>query len=279
MNMRFDGRLMILAAAVVHFLIPAMGARGEEHTRQVIEATCKVTGANSTATAWLVKDDEGENGGSKRVFLVTAAHVFDMMQGEDATLVGREKAKEGMLGRHDVRFKIRSGGKNLWSTVANADVAVMPFDVPEGVLLQPLSIRSLATEKQIEERKIGVGEDLRLAGFPQQNEANGAGLPLVRRGCISSHPFLPIASHRVFLVDYNSFAGDSGGPIFLPAPAGANPADSAPLVLGLVSGQRFIDERTKTLFEERLERIRLGIGIAVHADFIRQAIQVAKEKK
>jgi hypothetical protein len=257
----------------------ASASSAEEHTRQVIEATCKVTGANSTATAWLVKDDEGDDGGSKQVYLVTAAHVFDTMQGEDATLVAREKAKEGMLGRHDVRFKIRRAGKNLWSTAANADIAVIPFTLPDDVFINPLSIQSLATEKQIEERKIGVGEDLRLAGFPQQNEANGAGLPIVRRACIASHPFIPLASHRIFLVDYNCFAGDSGGPIFLPAPPGADPADSKPLVIGLVTGQRFIDERTKTLFEEKLERIRLGIGIAIHAEFVRQAIGVAKGKK
>jgi len=253
--------------------------RAEEHTRLVVEATCKVTGANSTATAFLIDDDEGPNGGPKQIYLVTAAHVFDTMQGEDATLVGREKAKEGMLGRHDIRFKIRSGGKNLWTTPPNADIAVMRFNLPDDVSVKPLSIQSLATEKQIEERKIGVGDDLRLAGFPQQNEANGAGLPIVRKASIASHPFTPIASHRIFLLDYNTFAGDSGGPIFLPATPGSDPAASAPLVIGLVTGQRTIDERTKTLFEEKLERIRLGVGIAVHSEFIRDAIKLAKEKK
>jgi len=48
------------------------------------------------------------------------------------------------------------------------------------------------------------------------------------------------------------------------------------VIVGLVLAQHFHDERTKLSYEERTVRHRMGLGIVVHAEYIRQTLDLLK---
>ena len=50
----------------------------------------------------------------------------------------------------------------------------------------------------------------------------------------------------------------------------------AGMIVGLVLAQHFHDERTKLSYEERTVRHRMGLGIVVHAEYIRQTLDLLK---
>ena len=73
--------------------------------------------------------------------------------------------------------------------------------------------------------------------YPQRFEGNAAGYAVARQGIIASHPFLPVQTHHTYLADFTTFAGDSGGPVFVSG------ADGHPLLIGIVLAQFRHDER------------------------------------
>ena len=145
--------------------------------------------------------------------------------------------------------------------------------------MAPLPVACLATGSALDAGKLAPGDDVRIACYPIQLEANGAGFPIIRRGCVASFPFTPVKAYKMYMVDYNAFAGDSGGPVFLteqvPADEKSRP-EARPVIVGLVLAQHFHDERTKLSYEERTVRHRMGLGIVVHAEYIRQTIDLLK---
>jgi hypothetical protein len=105
--------------------------------------------------------------------------------------------------------------------------------------------------------------------YPQRFEGNAAGFAVARQGIIASHPFLPVQRHHTFFADFTTFAGDSGGPVFV---AGK---DAHPLLVGIVLAQSRHDERVKTEYEERVLHHPLGLGTVLHAQFVRDTIERA----
>jgi hypothetical protein len=132
-----------------------------------------------------------------------------------------------------------------------------------------LPLAALADEARLTAAGLHICSSLFVLTYPQRMEANDAGFAVARQGIIASHPFLPIQRQRTFLADFNTFAGDSGGPVFV---AGT---DGHPLLVGIVLGQFRHDERVKTEYEERTIHHPLGIGIVLHAQFVRDTIEEA----
>ena len=111
-------------------------------------------------------------------------------------------------------------------------------------------------------------------GYPARLESNGAGFPIARNISIASFPLVPVERHRTFMADCSTFAGDSGGPVFVARTKGEEAGK--PLVLGMVVAQYRNDEKVTMLHEERLMRHRLSLGKVVQAEFIRQTIAAVK---
>jgi hypothetical protein len=265
--MRICSIILVLAAlaptAPVH-------SAGPHATTQMIQATFKLVNPSSTATCFLLSRPQSGKDKKRETILVTAAHVLQQMTGEQATLVLRKANKDGTYARHELNLKVRVKDRPLWTKHATTDIAALRIQLPEGVAAVPLPLGALAGENDIKAGRFGPGDDVRVACYPVRFEIGAAAFPIVRRGAIAGYPLTPVKAHNTFLVDYNNFVGDSGGPVFV---VEKNEDDeTTPLVVGVVLGQHLYDERTKLAFEERVLHHRLGLGIVVHADFVRETI-------
>jgi hypothetical protein len=77
----------------------------------------------------------------------------------------------------------------------------------------------------------------------------------------------PYEKHATFLVDYNTFEGDSGGPVYSEELGGSMK------IIGLVHAQHFLDERFKLVYQEGMTRKRLGLAIIVNSQAILETIE------
>ncbi len=261
---------LIILTMVPVLLTVAPAARAEEGAVRVMESTFKLFNKDSTATCFLLHDARD----AKRVFLVTAAHVLEKAHGEESILVLRDALEDGTYKRKDVPIRIREGEKALWTKHEEEDIAVLLMTVKEDIKLPSLPITVLATEEDLKSENLGVCSMVWMFGYPARMEANGAGFPIARHASIASFPLVPVQPHRTFMADCSTFAGDSGGPVFVVR--GQGDTAGQPLLVGMVVAQYRNDEKLKMLHEERLIRHRLSLGKVVQAEFIRRTVAGVK---
>lgn len=230
--------------------------------KDALRATLRISDGAASGTGFLVT--VGEQAGGK-CLLVTAAHVFRDMKGEDCSLVFRSADGEGGFVRKEVALGIRKDGKPLWKKHAEMDIAVMAIDLPQGVDCEPFALDQVATVQFAEQGKVRVGQDICIPCFPAKLESNSAGWPILRRGSIASHPLVPLSRAKTYLVDSSSFGGESGAPVVASV-------DGRALVVGLISAMQRQTDKSTMPFEERTVHTPLGLGIAVQAPFIREVI-------
>lgn len=133
---------------------------------------------------------------------------------------------------------------------------MLPVTPPADALPTLVPIDRLATDADLERLEIHPGDSIRCVGFPHPNqfESGVAGFAVTRTGCIASYPLLPTKATKTFLIDLNTFEGDSGAPVYISeshratAKAADVDAASVPLILGLVTGQHFLDEEVAVRF-------------------------------
>lgn len=229
--------------------------QADEAVETLLFSTYKVFHRDSVGTGLVV-----EKGGAK--FLVTAHHVLDRIPGPSCLLVDRNKGKEGQYFRKDLKIQIRSAeGKPAWKKHEKLDIACLPL--PKEFPVRAIPFTVLATKEDAAE--LHTGDAVRSVGFPEREESNGAGFPVVRQGIISNFPITPIASHQHFLIDMTSFSGDSGGPVMHSTLRREN---GHPIVLGFVFAKRNITETVKeSRFVERKITHPLHLSQAIHAAF------------
>lgn len=187
---------------------------------QVMEATFKIFHPDSTSTCFVVKREAPD----EATYLVTTAHTVERMKGKTAILVLREPKADGSYGRHDYTIEIRDGEKPLWTRHEKQDVAVLRLVKPLPVPVKVLPAEVLADEATLKSSGVHICSPLFVLTYPQRFEANGAGFPVARQGIFASPPLLPVPAHPTYLADFTTFAGDSGGPVFIET------ADRKPLV-------------------------------------------------
>lgn len=114
----------------------------------------------------------------------------------------------------------------------------------------------------LERLQVQPGDEMMTLGFPRGIAASDAGFPILRSGKVASYPVSPADRYPTYLVDVDVFAGNSGGPVYVPIRN--TKAGSAPpvVIAGILTQQIKYHEQ------------RLAIGNATQADFISETVSL-----
>lgn len=268
-------RLPQLAFPMKRFILLALclfsfsSVRAADFATTVMDATYKFFDPDSSSTCFFVARDAPD----KALYLVTAAHTFQRTKKENGIVVLREVKPDASYERHDHQVRIRSGEKPLWIKHPSQDVAVLKLTEPLPFPVVPLSVSLLADREKLKASKVHICSPLFILTYPQRFESNPASFPVGRQGVFASPPLLPASAQPVFLADFTTFAGDSGGPVFIDS------GNGKPLVVGIVFNQHYHDEKLTTEYEETLIHHPLNVGGVLHSEFVLETIETAAKEK
>lgn len=267
--------IVTTAAFLVIYFLDIELAHAESRRIELVRATYRVENSKSTGSGFVVRLDAPDSSAVGKHLLITAAHAFEKMDGEQATVVLRQQNDAGVWSAVPRPIRIRDGKTPQWRQHPEHDVAAirLPGDFPVEAI--PVSLLADANDWQAD--SLEPGGLVRSVGYPHaaQFKPSPVGFPLTRIGCIASYPLTPFARHPTFLVDYNTFEGDSGGPVYAEV---ANDGRTELKIIGLVHGQHFIDERYSMIYQSGLVRKRLGLAIIVNSQAILETIDLLQQK-
>ncbi len=250
-------------------LVHHVGAQTPSLQTQVVLATYRLENPKTSGTGFVISRSDAAAKDSTELLLVTAAHAFEKMEGTRATLVLRKQAPTGDWAASPIELTIRQKEKPLWHKHPKHDVAVMRLTTPTDAVVDSVPLNVLANAENWKASTPEPGSLIRCVGFPHaaQFKPSQAGFPMTRLGCVASYPLTPYEKHATFLVDYNTFEGDSGGPVYTEELGGSMK------IIGLVHAQHFLDERFKLVYQEGMTRKRLGLAIIVNSRAILETIE------
>lgn len=265
---------IIVISILPHFSQNSVNASGvtPDINTILMKSTFKIVGANGKmGTVFIL--GKPSSSGQEHYVLVTAAHVLEGIDGETATLLLRRKEGHTYI-KNPYSLKIRKDGKALWEKHPDVDVAVMYITLPNLIDILLASTELLATDEVLQEYDIYPGRELRVLGFPFGMKSHSSGFPILRIGVIASFPLIPSRELKTFLMDFEVFNGNSGGPVYFHDPdwhkrgSGAvkSPED-VQMIVGLVSKQGFAG----------INR-RLAIAEVVHASLIKETVELLPGK-
>ncbi len=266
----------VIAALIVLALVSTAMADIDIATA-LMRSTFKVAGKGSGGTAFLLGRPVPSKNKQLRYVLVTAAHVFEHVQGDTVVLNLRKKQGE-VYTRLPHIIAIKRNGKPLWKKHPQADVAVMYVSLPKEADIVLLPATFLATDETLKKFEVKPSDQLFALGFPMGQESNTAGFPILRTGTIASYPLTPTKDTKTLLFDFEVYKGNSGGPVFLRSEnrvyAGGTHTGVVRLLIGLVSKERSVEEHIKGLWETSKKTHTLKIAEVVHAALIKEAIDM-----
>ncbi len=246
------------------------GAADADYATRMVGATIKVFQKDSTGTGFLVAPPKGSR--IEGCVLVTARHILEKATGDEVLLVLRRARGDGTFERSDFPMRIRENGKPRWTSHPAEDCAAIAVTLPPNMAIDPIPFESLAVERDLLDLRLHVGTPALVLGYPTRFEANDAGFPVARQAGIASHPLTPVASNRTFLADFTTFAGDSGGPVFV-ADSRSGAESTRPLVIGMILAHYRHDEKVDTMFEERMIHHPLDLSRILHATHLREVVE------
>lgn len=164
----------------------------------------------------------------------------------------------------------------LYHEDVSNDVAVHPFMPPSSdymfITVEP---ENCATDAVIERERMGIGDDLIVAGLFPPHTGHTVNRPIVRAGSIAAMPDEPLRddlsglSYSAYLAEVRSVGGLSGSPVwFVISPSRVMPGSTVPerrlhfYLLGLVRGHWTKSEEWIADFaREEEETFNTGIAI------------------
>ena len=216
-------------------------------------------GTHTVATGFLIADPTPD--GRPRTVLITADHVFEGMPGDEATIGWRVKASDGTWTYAPQKIPIRVKGKPLWTRNPTRDVAALTISAPPEFARAAIPLTWLAGDDALAKNELAPGEEMLTLGFPQGLSSNAAGFPILRSGRVASYPIGPSTASPTFLLDFQVFPGNSGGPVWLEEPS----EDGPRLIAGILTQQVQKGDQF------------LGIGIVTQTQFVRDTLALLDE--
>lgn len=274
--------LLILILLLFQALWSIAAEESFEFNTVLMRSTFKIVGQNNSSGTIFILGRPTFNGQHINV-LVTANHVLQDISDDNAQVFLRQK-----VGDHYEKFtfsiKIRENGQNLWVNHPKADVAAMYIALPKNADILIASTDLLANDDILKKYEIYPGRELKVLGYPFGIESSNSGFPILRTGCIASFPLTPSVEQKTFLMDFDVFGGNSGGPVYFHDPdwhkrrSGivTSPVE-VQMVLGLVSKQKIVKEKVNSYMQETTRNHQVGLAEIVHASLIRETIELLPE--
>jgi hypothetical protein len=233
----------------------------------LIQATVQVEqplgdGTRTVGTGFLISDPTPD--GHMRTVLVTANHVFAKMPGPFATIGFRIQNANGTWTYTPTPLRIRDGSHELWIHHPNRDVAVIEIQAPPAFAKAAIPENWLAGDDTFSKYSLGPGDEMLALGFPEGLSANSAGFPILRSGRVASFPLGPSDAFPTFLLDFNVFPGNSGGPVYVDESAHQAPGADGGAPGGFIAGM--------LTQQVELNSQNLSIGIVTDARFVRETL-------
>lgn len=217
-----------------------------------------------------------------RLFLVTNKHVVENQKNVNLRF---ENSAGGAI---ELTVQLQNNGNLIWTGHSDpeVDVAVLPIDGNIlAKLIGPLFFfkdtdNSLSLANPIADN-LCEGDPIFILGFPLGLVDNVENLPVIRGGTLARLKDCKAKRTKYFLVDCQTFPGNSGGPVLnkpeMFALAGTTPIPTCYLI-GIVKGYipyrdvaiSLQTRREKIVFEENS-----GLSIVFPVDCIDQTIQIA----
>lgn len=240
------------------------------HDTFLIAGPGKVPGQTSFGTVFAMGIPSAGDPKIAQIVLVTAAHVFENIIGDNATLLVRRKNADGTYVAFGYQLPLRKGGKPLYVRHATADVAAMYGDIPDEVPMTSLPPNFLVTDKTLEDLEIHPGDEAFILGFPAMVATEG-GFPILRTGHIASYPLTPMAITKEWAFDAHVFDGNSGGPVYFTY---VNRIFKGSLHFGVAQGiLGLVSKEGHPRLPEYANR-DLQYGVVVPAKFIKETIDM-----
>ena len=224
------------------------------------------------------------------IYLITAKHVIDGIRDRGGNRVG-------------VRVNYK-GGNARWlnsniddwlfhpTESDSVDVAIFRTNMPDEFDHMSMPLPLIATDEIIKATRIGIGDEVFLAGLFVHHYGTQKNIPIIRVGNIAAMPEEPVEVRRfglmdAYLIEARSLGGISGSPVFVHIPAirakslvkdtqtKLDPTGTAFFLLGLMHGhwdEMYTDEDAIVEDAEKLKSINTGIAIVVPATKILEVI-------
>jgi hypothetical protein len=269
-------KILIVAALLLPAAAAPVPAETEDFSTLLMRGTVKVANPKSTGTGFVLTQPGADATKKERLVLVTAAHVFEKMAGNEASVIFRTREAEGVYKKRPLKLNIRLGDKPMWTKHPTEDVAVIAIEPPAGADVPRIGVDLLATDEALKKHAVAPGNRVSFLGYPHQVEGNEAGFSILRSGPIATFPLWPTKTNKKFMVSANTFEGDSGSPVCL-AERRREPGKSEPqevrLILGLVIQHYFYKEESRLVYSTSSMKHLLGLGVVIQAPFISETLE------
>jgi hypothetical protein len=167
-------------------------------------------------TAFLVSFD-GAYGSPSYFFLVTARHIATKLEG--STFVARMNRKD----EEPLAMEIMCRWWYHPQDPEGVDIAVTHFTPPAETMaaldFAGLPVAMFATETVLENKNIGIGDQVFIAGLFTNVQRTSRNIPIIRSGNIAMIPDepIPFADKLInsYLIETRSIGGLSGSPVFV----------------------------------------------------------------
>jgi trypsin-like peptidase len=200
--------------------LPTLAAQEPDVSTALMQSTFEIMGPNASGgtlgTCFVVGKPIKVAAPASYYVLVTAAHVLESITGEQAIVLARQRQGSDWK-KIPVPLRIRdSKGKALWTKNPNADVAAIYVAFLDAAKPENLVSTALFADDDIlKQYELRPGDRVFILGYPLGFESPSGGFPILRAGWVASYPLVPSRSLGKYLVSFEVFKGNSGGPVYL----------------------------------------------------------------